>query len=66
VNNLNIDASLARVIDTAREKYAPVARAMAARESVDARDFGAVTGALGALLGALDARIPEQQAKAVA
>ena len=65
----DFDPALAAVMDVVRERYAPVGAAMAERRSVSPVEFGALAGAVGALLDALDARTrpaPVQALKAVA
>lgn len=65
----DFDPALADVIDVVREAYAPVGAAMAQRMPVQPVEFGALAGAVDALLKALDARTspaPVQALKAVA
>jgi hypothetical protein len=67
MNDLDIDDGLAGVLALAREKYAPVQRALAEHAPLKAMDLASLAGAVGALLDAIDARTPEMQAtKAVA
>ena len=65
----DFDPALGEVIDVVREVYAPIGAAMAERRTVDPVEFGALAGAVDALLKALDARTspaPVQALKAVA
>ena len=65
----DFDPALAGVIDVVREAYAPIGAAMAESRPVHPVEFGALAGAVDALLKALDARTspaPVQALKAVA
>jgi hypothetical protein len=61
VNNLILDAGLAAVVDFVRETHAPIEQAIADGKPVESCDFAALTGAVGALLNAIDARRIDNQ-----
>ena len=69
MNILDLDSGLAEVVDFVREVHAPISQAITDHKPVTATDCAALSGAVWALLDAIDARLPqsEQQAtKAVA
>lgn len=61
MNDLNLDAGLAAVIDFVRETHAPIEQAFTAHKPVEPYDLAALTGAVGALLNAIDARRIDNQ-----
>ena len=61
MNPLILDAGLAAVVGFVRETHTPIAQAIADGKSVDSSDYAALTGAVGALLNALDARLVDIQ-----
>ena len=65
----DIDPALTSVIDLVREIHDPIDAAIAAGRPVPPFEFGALAGAVGALLDAIDARpnpSPARTLKAVA
>ncbi|MFF4346744.1 hypothetical protein [Streptomyces sp. NPDC001530] len=69
MNNLDMDSGLANVVDYLREVHAPITQAITDHKPVTATDCAALSGAVWALLDAIDARLPQreqQAAKAVA
>jgi hypothetical protein len=70
VNTLDLDSGLAAVVDFVREVHDPIAQAITDSKPVTATDFAALSGAVWALLDAIDARLPQREeqpaAKAVA
>ncbi|MFF8590036.1 hypothetical protein ACF061_01110 [Streptomyces sp. NPDC015220] len=63
MNNLDLDAGLAAVVDFVREVHAPIALAIQFDKDgggVTSADCAALSGAVSALLGAIDARLPQQ------
>lgn len=59
MNTLNIDAGLADVLDFVRECYAPIGQALAEDAPIDHDELAHLAGAVRALLGAIDARLPQ-------
>ena len=69
MNILDLDSGLAEVVDFVREVHAPISQAITDHKPVTATDCAALSGAVWALLDAIDARLPQseqQAAKAVA
>lgn len=65
MNSLDLDAGLAAVVEYVRGRNAAIEQAMAAGRPVDTFDYAALSGAVSALLDAIDARLtpqPEQPA----
>ncbi|MFD4596805.1 hypothetical protein ACFWPQ_02105 [Streptomyces sp. NPDC058464] len=54
--HFDADPALAAVIEHVRRVHAPVGHAMAEGRDVSIRDLGALAGAVGVLLDAIDAR----------
>ncbi len=54
--HLDMDPALAAVIEYVRKVHTPIDEAMADGKPVNLRDLGALSGAVGALLDAIDAR----------
>jgi hypothetical protein len=59
VNELNMDSGLAAVVAYLREVHAPISKAITDGTPVTATDCAFLSGALDALLGAIDARLPQ-------
>lgn len=69
MNELQLDAGLAAVVEYVREVHAPIYRAIADGKQATATDCAALSGAVSALLDAIDARTapaPVRPVKAVA
>jgi hypothetical protein len=58
VNLLHPDAGLTAVINFVREAHAPVDTAITAGKEPSTHDVAVLTGAMSALLDAIDARLP--------
>ena len=56
MNHLILDVGLAAVVGFVRETHAPIEQALNTGQPVESCDYAALTGAVGALLNAIDAR----------
>ncbi|NED31025.1 hypothetical protein [Streptomyces sp. SID8499] len=65
MNILNPDAGLTAVINFVREVNGPIDQAITDGGEVTSTDCAALSGAVSALLNAIDARLPEQHAQPV-
>jgi hypothetical protein len=63
VNELDMDSGLAAVIDYVREVHAPISQAITDGGPVTATDCALLSGAIDALLDAIDARLPQPAAQ---
>ncbi|MFD8771351.1 hypothetical protein [Streptomyces sp. NPDC059916] len=66
MNELDLDPAMAAVVDHVREVHAPIWQAIDSRKPVTATDCAALSGAVAALLDAIDARLPQAEQPAVA
>ncbi|MEV8033968.1 hypothetical protein [Streptomyces sp. NPDC086182] len=66
MNELDMDAGLAAVVAYVREVHAPIAQAITDGMPVTGTDCAFLSGAVEALLGAIDARLPQPEQPAVA
>jgi hypothetical protein len=66
VNELDMDAGLAAVVAYVREVHAPISKAITDGMPVTVTDCAFLSGAVEALLGAIDARLPQPEQPAVA
>jgi hypothetical protein len=69
VKQLDLDAGIAAVIDLVREVHTPIDQAITVGKPIAPFEYAALTGAVGALLDAIDARLtppPALALKAVA
>ena len=66
MNELDLDAGLAAVVDYVREVHAPIWQAIANGGEISSADYAHHLGAVHALLGAIDARLPQPVQPAVA
>ncbi|MEV7975352.1 hypothetical protein [Streptomyces sp. NPDC086519] len=62
---LDMDPALAELVELLRRVHAPIEAAMAAGKPVPIRDLGALSGAAGCLLDAIDARRTPPPARAL-
>jgi hypothetical protein len=65
VKNLDLDSGLAAVVAYVREVHAPISQAIADGGPVTGTDCAFLSGAVEALLGAIDARLPQPEQPAV-
>jgi ribosome maturation factor RimP len=61
VNILDLDAGLASVVDFVREAHDPIWQAITDRKEVTSTDCAVLSGAVRALLDAIDARLPQAE-----
>jgi ribosome maturation factor RimP len=61
VNTLDLDAGLATVVDFVREVHDPIWQAITDHEPVTTTDCAVLSGAVRALLDAIDARLPQAE-----
>ena len=66
MNTIDIDSSLAKVVDCVREHNDRIGQALTAGHDVDGFDLATLYGAVAALLDAIDARTEAPALKAVA
>lgn len=66
MNELDLDPAMTAVVDYVREVHAPIWQAIDDRKPVTATDCAALSGAMQALLDAIDARLPQVNEPAVA
>ncbi|MEV7364310.1 hypothetical protein [Streptomyces sp. NPDC091299] len=66
MNTLVLDPGLAAVVDFVREHNQQIEQAIGEGRPVSPFDYAVLSGAVSALLDAVDARLPQQQTKAVA
>jgi hypothetical protein len=70
MRDLDLDPGIASVVDFVREVHTPIHEATRVGVTVPDTDYAYLSGAVHALLNAIDARLPERQqataAKAVA
>lgn len=59
--HLDMDAGLAAVLEFVRELQQPIDEAIEAGKPVPPGDFAALSGAVSAMLDAIDARTPQEQ-----
>lgn len=64
MRNLDLDPGIASVIDFVREVHAPIYDAIRTGGTVTSTDYAHLSGAVDALLHAVDARLPERQQQA--
>ncbi|MFD4547200.1 hypothetical protein [Streptomyces sp. NPDC058466] len=66
MNTLDLDAGLASVVDFVREVHAPIYQAITDHKPVTSTDCAALSGAVQALLDAIDARLPQPEQQTAA
>jgi hypothetical protein len=66
VNELDPDSGLASIVEALRETHAPIWQAIADGGPVTSTDCARLSGRVQALLGAIDARLPQPEQPAVA
>lgn len=64
--HVDFDSGLAAVIGLVREVHAPIDQAITDHKDVTSTDYAALSGAVAALLGAIDARTQASPLKGVA
>ena len=60
MNTLDLDSGLAAVVGFVREVHGPISQAITDHKEVTATDCAALSGAVYALLDAIDARLPQR------
>ncbi|MEU9470496.1 hypothetical protein AB0D78_28530 [Streptomyces avermitilis] len=65
MNTLDLDSGLGAVLDFVREVHNPISQAITDRKGVTATDCAMLSGAVEALLNAIDARLPQPEARPV-
>lgn len=66
MNILDMDSGLAAVVDFVREVHAPISQAITVGGSVTTTDCALLSGAVDALLKAIDARLPQHEPQTAA
>jgi hypothetical protein len=66
VNELDLDPGMAAVVAYVREVHAPISKAITDGTPVTGTDCAFLSGAVEALLGAIDARLPQPEQPAAA
>lgn len=63
MKNLDMDSGLAAVVDFVREVNAPISQAITDGGEITSTDCAHLSGAMNALLDAIDARLPQAAAE---
>lgn len=66
MNTLDMDSGLTAVVDCVREVHAPISQAITDGKEVTATDCAHLSGAVSALLDAIDARLPQREPQTAA
>lgn len=66
MQNLDLDAGIASIVAAVRETHGPIYQAIENGGPVTTTDCARLSGVVQALLGAIDARLPQSAAPAVA
>ncbi|MFB7244573.1 hypothetical protein ACFCYX_19195 [Streptomyces populi] len=61
MNELDLDSGMAAVVAYVREVHAPISQAIANGDNVTGTDCAFLSGAVQALLDAIDARLPQPE-----
>lgn len=66
MKNLDLDSGIAAVVDYVREVHAPITQAITDGGAVTKTDCALLSGAVAALLNAIDARLPQREPQVAA